>query len=259
MATELLRFEGVQIRAADLEPGVRQYQALLGIEPVRLHSGAWRFQLDRGAVELVSDLPEERALRFSRPGELPPGIDFHGIDVRATPVVGPADVAASASAEARGLAPDGTHAGAGPRGVRDVIVADDAVYAIDHVVVRSTDLERAIALWRDRLGIRLALDREFPGRGLRMLFFRSAGMTLEFVSALGAADPSGRDAVDGVAYQVRDLARCRARLVAAGLDVSELRDGFKRGTRVATVRSGTLGVPTLLIEHLDRGDRPPSG
>ena len=59
--------------------------------------------------------------------------------------------------------------------------------------------------------------------------------------------------LDGVAYRVADLASVRARLLAAGLDVSELRTGNKQGTRVATVRSGTEGVPTLLIEALPPG------
>ena len=34
----------------------------------------------------------------------------------------------------------------------------------------------------------------------------------------------------------------------AGVDVSEVRTGRKPGTRVMTVRSGTCGVPTLLVQ-----------
>ena len=34
----------------------------------------------------------------------------------------------------------------------------------------------------------------------------------------------------------------------AGVDVSEVRNGRKPGTRVMTVRSGTCGVPTLLVQ-----------
>jgi hypothetical protein len=36
--------------------------------------------------------------------------------------------------------------------------------------------------------------------------------------------------------------------MAGGLDVSEVRTGRRPGTRVMTVKSGTSGVPTLLIE-----------
>jgi hypothetical protein len=52
------------------------------------------------------------------------------------------------------------------------------VVGIDHIVIHSPNLDRALGLWRDRLGVRLALDRAFAGRGLRMLFFRSSGVTL---------------------------------------------------------------------------------
>ncbi|MFN8546104.1 MAG: VOC family protein [Candidatus Binatia bacterium] len=114
--------------------------------------------------------------------------------------------------------------------------------------MHTPDAERAIALWRDRVGLRLALDRAFPARGLRLLFFRSAGMTLELACPLGdGVDRHGPDRLWGIAYAVADLEVERARLLAAGLDVSEARAGNKPGTRVATVRSGTLGVPTLLV------------
>jgi catechol 2,3-dioxygenase-like lactoylglutathione lyase family enzyme len=120
-------------------------------------------------------------------------------------------------------------------------------HAIDHVVVQTPDPDRAIALWRDRLGVRLALDREFPKRRLRLLFFRSGGVTLEFSGALGAAG-TGSDSLWGLALRVADLAACRARLLDAGVEVSQVRPGQKTGTQVATVRSHDLGVPTLLIQ-----------
>ena len=238
-----ISFDSVQLGAADPAGAARAYALLIGREPVRLHSGAYRFQLDRGALEIESGEPGLRSLGFTAgdPSADLAGFDFHGLRLRLTPVIGGGGAHDSSVAERSSE-------------VADVRVAGDQLAALDHVVVRSTDLDRAIGLWRDRLGVRLALDREFPARGLRMLFFRSSGVTLEFVGALGAPDPAGIDALDGLAYEVGDLAACRARLVEAGLDVSPLRDGNKRGTRVATVRSGTEGVPTLLIEHLDRKD-----
>ena len=63
-------------------------------------------------------------------------------------------------------------------------------------MVNTPDPDRAVRLWRDGLGVRLALDREFAQRGLRMLFFRSAGVTLEYVSLLGGKG-EGDDALDG--------------------------------------------------------------
>jgi catechol 2,3-dioxygenase-like lactoylglutathione lyase family enzyme len=124
-----------------------------------------------------------------------------------------------------------------------------AVSALDHVVVLSSDLEAARDLYGRRLGLRLALDRRFEARQLRILFFRVGGVTVELV---GALEEQGRtDAPDrfgGIAYRVADAQAARSRLAAAGFDVSQVRAGAKSGTRVCTVRSGTCGVPTLMIE-----------
>ena len=123
-----------------------------------------------------------------------------------------------------------------------------AVAGLDHVVVASPDLEGARRLYGDFLGLRLALDRSFETRGLRMLFFRVGGVTLEVVGRLGAPPHAAApDRLDGLAWRTPDVDAARARLAAADFDVSEVRTGFKPGTRVCTVRDGTCGVPTLLI------------
>ena len=120
-----------------------------------------------------------------------------------------------------------------------------AIDGVDHVVVMTADADAAIALYRDRLGIRLAFDRTFEQRGLRLLFFRVAGITVELAAPLGAA--ATPDRFWGISYRVRDVEAARARLHAAGFDVSEVRSGHKPGTHVCTVRSETHGVATLLI------------
>jgi catechol 2,3-dioxygenase-like lactoylglutathione lyase family enzyme len=130
-----------------------------------------------------------------------------------------------------------------------------AVSALDHVVVASTGLEASRSLYGAGLGLRLALDRSFEARGLRMLFFRVGGVTVEVVGQLkrapdepGAApEPATRDRFGGLAWRVPDAEAARERLAAAGFDVSEVRPGAKPGTRVCTVRRETWGVPTLLI------------
>lgn len=123
-----------------------------------------------------------------------------------------------------------------------------AVDALDHVVLFSADLEASRALYGDVLDLRLALDRTFPERGQRILFFRVGGATIE---AVGAADPeaarAGPDRLWGLAWRVPDVDATHERLVEAGVDVSSVRPGAKPGTRVCTVRGEPLGVPTLLI------------
>ncbi|HTO70057.1 MAG TPA: VOC family protein [Myxococcota bacterium] len=123
-----------------------------------------------------------------------------------------------------------------------------AVEALDHVVVRSAHPEATRELYGEKLGLRLALDRSFEQRGVRLLFFRVGGVTVEIASALDAT-PHG-DAPDrlwGLAWRVPSADAARTRLADAGFQVSEVRPGNKPGTRVCTVEAGTCGVPTLLI------------
>lgn len=123
-----------------------------------------------------------------------------------------------------------------------------APHALDHVVVRSADVEGTRALLGDGLGLRLALDRSFEAFDLRALFFRVGGVTLEVAGSLKRApDPAAPDALWGLAWRVADVPAARARLAEAGFDVSEVRPGRKTGTAVCTVRSGTCGVATLLV------------
>lgn len=135
--------------------------------------------------------------------------------------------------------------------------AGSVVSGCDHVVVMTPDAERAKRFYGETLGIRLALDRSFEQRGVRLLFFRLGGVTLEIGARLrregepvdGAA---GRDTLWGLAWQVPEITAARARIAATHLDVSEVRDGHKPGTRVCSIRGAVNGVATLVIEPVSR-------
>jgi catechol 2,3-dioxygenase-like lactoylglutathione lyase family enzyme len=119
--------------------------------------------------------------------------------------------------------------------------APSALNALDHVVVRTADVARARSLYGGALGLRLALEREF--RGVRMLFFRIAGVTVEVVE-----DPaSARDLLHGLAYRTRDIHAAHARMRDQGMTLSEVRPGRKEGTHVFTVREGACDIPTLVL------------
>jgi len=123
------------------------------------------------------------------------------------------------------------------------------IRGLDHVVVMSADIEATRDFYGDGLGIRLALDRSFEKRGVRLIFFRIAGVTIEIGGRLGVErDPQGQDRFGGLAWQVVDIDAIHSRLSADGFDVSGIRDGNKAGTRVCTVREPVHNVPTLLIE-----------
>jgi catechol 2,3-dioxygenase-like lactoylglutathione lyase family enzyme len=133
---------------------------------------------------------------------------------------------------------------------------DAAIAALDHAVVLSGDPTASGAIYGDTLGLRLALDRDFEARGIRILFFRVGGVTVEVAGALQAGDHAAApDRFGGLAYRVPDVEAARARLAAAGFDVSPTRPGHKPGTHVCSLRGGTCGVPTLLLEAAPRGQR----
>ncbi len=276
----LTRFDHVTIAVRDPAHAIAQYEQLLGVAPTwrgehpELGLRAALFGLENGLIELVGPAdehaPEAEGLRG--------WLASHGEGLQAL-ALGTEDAeAASAALRARGVratAPqDGEAQGAdgvrrryrtvelSPRATRGTSVllveradadalqrrhvAAQAVSALDHVVIRTSDVAAARALYGEALALRLALERELGGR--RMLFFRFGGVTLEIVEDTQAGQT---DALYGLAYRVRDLESARARLLDS-FDVSEPRAGQKPGTRVFTVRSGTLGVPTLFLHDPSR-------
>ncbi len=122
-----------------------------------------------------------------------------------------------------------------------------AVTGLDHVVIMSPNADASAQLYGQRLGIRLALDRVFEARGVRLLFFRIGGVTVEIASSLAGGGAEDGDRLWGMSYKVAHVAAARQRVAEAGFDVSEVRPGHKPGTRVCTVRGETHGVQTLFI------------
>jgi catechol 2,3-dioxygenase-like lactoylglutathione lyase family enzyme len=129
---------------------------------------------------------------------------------------------------------------------RSIPIAAAPITALDHVVVATADAERAAALYGARLGLDMALDRSHPDWG-RLMFFRCGDLIVEVVHRPGN-DTEGDDKLWGMSWRVADADATRERLLRAGIDVSEVRAGRKPGTRVLSVRNGTCGVPTLLVE-----------
>jgi len=130
------------------------------------------------------------------------------------------------------------------------------VSTVDHVVIMTADPSATCALYRDKLGLRLALDRTFESRGLRLLFFRVGGITVECAAHLEAAPaPDVPDRLWGISYRVVDLAAAHDRVAKAGFDVSDVRRGQRPGTLVCTVRRETHGVATLLIGPDEGADK----
>lgn len=127
-----------------------------------------------------------------------------------------------------------------------------SISALDHLVVRSPNPERAIAFYAGRLGLDLRLDRSNPDWGTRLLFFRCGDLVVEIAHDLKKGVSDGPDRLWGLSWRTPDIAKANARLKAAGIDVSEPRDGRRPGSQVFTVKSHTAGVPTLVIGGIGR-------
>jgi len=132
---------------------------------------------------------------------------------------------------------------------------DAAVAGLDHVVIRSPNPERAVALYAGRLGLSLRLDRSEPAWGARLLFFRCGDLIVEVAHDLKAGVSDGPDRLWGVSWRVPDVAKAHARLRVAGVDVSDIRPGRRPRTQVFTAKSHTAGIPTLVIGDEAVGSR----
>jgi len=273
----------------DIAKGAANYEALLGCLPSWQYSGAGAdrvlFTLDNVTVELVApsgvgvaadhirgvlkDGGEGLASLCFRTNDI--GKMHRRLDRLALKPESVAEVESSDSVSGRSLHWKRTRASTDvTRGVRLFFleldgerprskpIADAPVIGLDHVVVSTEDSERAAALYGARLGLDMALDRSHQDWG-QLMFFRCGDLIVEVVRRPVAGGDANRDKLWGLSWRVADIDAVRARLLAAGIDVSEPRMGRKPGTRVMTVRSGTCGVPTLFLERTPREGRAEQG
>ena len=119
---------------------------------------------------------------------------------------------------------------------------------VDHVVVQTSDPNASKNFYGTQLGIRLALEQSRPDWGGDMLFFRTNHMSIEVIGA--PKFDAQLDHLWGLALKTDDIEATHARLVESNVAVSEVREGRKEDTRVCTVKSHCLDVPTLLVQHL---------
>lgn len=273
----------VVVAVRDLDAAVAAYQALLGRAPAwraEAHGGGATvvtFALANVAVELIAPsgsgaTAERLAAVLDAQGQGLASLAFATTDIerahRRLARLGlepePITDGASTDAETGARRPwrRTRAAAAATHGVRlfflqqaplpasrPLVAEPAAVSGLDHVVIRTPDPERATALYGARLALDMRLDRSNPAWGARLLFFRCGDLIVEVAHDLRVGVGDGPDRLWGLSWRVPDADAARARLRAAGLDVSEVRAGRKPGTRVLTLRDGTCGVPTLLLER----------
>ena len=127
----------------------------------------------------------------------------------------------------------------------------------DHVGIAVEDLEAALELWRDRLGVTVAEIETVPDQKVRVAFLDTGETHTELMEASADDSPiarflaSGRKGVHHLAYRVSDIEASLRELREHGVPIiHEQPVAGSRGTRVAFLHPrGTGGVLIELIEY----------
>ena len=120
-------------------------------------------------------------------------------------------------------------------------------FALDHIVIRTPNPERAVALYGGRLGLDMRLDRSNPAWNARLMFFRCGDTVVEIAHVLSDGVSDAPDRFGGLSWRVPEIEAENSRLAAEGFEMSPVRNGRRPGSKVCTVRNRTAGVPTILL------------
>ena len=123
-----------------------------------------------------------------------------------------------------------------------------SISKLDHLVINTNDADGFISVYQDIFNIRLALDKVIEHWKKRMLFFRLNKTTIEVIESKDSQPAN--DQLWGLAWEVKNIEDTYQRLIDEGVTVSPVQKGIKENTFVATIKSHTHNVPTLLIEHV---------
>jgi catechol 2,3-dioxygenase-like lactoylglutathione lyase family enzyme len=271
----------VALAVRDLDAAVDGYTRMLGVAPNWIGRGggvrqAW-FQFSNMALDVIS--PEGTGpfadvirAQLEAHGEGQWAVAFTAADIAAfATLLTRRGIEASPPAPARTTADDGatrtwlgsTLDPAATGGLQMLLMAPQetpfplseptgpgAIEKLDHVVVGTGNVDRALGIYGAKLGLDLRLDRDNPQWNARQLFFRCGDAVVEMGARIGEASLEALarpDRFGGLAWRVTEPDAAQARIAAAGFDVSEVRTGRKPGTKVFTVRNAPAGVPTIML------------
>lgn len=131
------------------------------------------------------------------------------------------------------------------------------LYNLDHVGIAVSDLESAIAGYRDRYGIEPVHREVVESQGVEEALIPLGGSFVQLITPLSPESPVGRfiarrgEGLHHVAYAVLDIAEALAHLAASGARlIDDQPRAGGRGGRIAFVHPSDLaGTLIELVEH----------
>lgn len=231
----------VTIAAPDIEAAWADYEHLLQTSPVRWRD-AFVFATGNVGVMLRASMPGEAAglrsltFRTADLGTARQGLARCGLPSAESDETGESAFDASATS--------GLPIALTSRALPHAAVSQ---LSLDHIVIRTPNPERAIALYGGRLGLDMRLDRSNPAWNARLMFFRCGDTTVEIAHVLSGGVSDASDTFGGLSWRVPDIEAEHARLASEEFEMSPVRTGRRPGSKVCTVRTRTADVPTILL------------
>lgn len=128
---------------------------------------------------------------------------------------------------------------------------------VDHIGIATAQLDEALALWRDSLGLEVEVTEELTEQGVRVAMLPIGETHIELLEPLSQSSPVGKflakrgPGIHHVAIRVRDIKESLAQLKAKGSRlIDETPRIGARGCLVAFVHpSSANGVLLELVQH----------
>jgi methylmalonyl-CoA/ethylmalonyl-CoA epimerase len=138
-----------------------------------------------------------------------------------------------------------------------MLTTDYCFMIVDHIGIATRQLEEALALWRDALGLQVEFTEEVTEQGVRIAMLPIGETHIELLEPLGEASPVGKflekrgPGIHHIAIRVADIRASLASLKEKG---ARLIDQTPRtgagGCLVAFVHpSSANGVLLELVQH----------
>jgi methylmalonyl-CoA/ethylmalonyl-CoA epimerase len=128
---------------------------------------------------------------------------------------------------------------------------------VDHIGIATRQLDDALALWRDALGLQIDLTEEVTEQGVRVAMLKAGETHIELLEPLSPGSPVGRflekrgPGIHHIAMGVSDIHASLAQLKARGARlIDETPRTGAGGCLVAFVHpESTNGVLLELVQH----------